>query len=223
MGDGNESRALIDGGAEAIRVDRDAVVARHDHHSRAQSGRQLVVRIAHAGKIELRHDHGVARCRIVERAENGTLRERHRRRHCDLAGSGADEWCKQIARAKGQLPPARGPGAHTARGPFVRVLAQPFGNRPWHGAERIRHEIGRMRENGEFLAEAQQRVVRHRRSAVAGRVGSTVEHHVRLSRAVTPLPPQRRRAGDGRRRRRHSLQARCRSTPFRVRSRSTGG
>ena len=180
--DRHESRALVDHCTEPVGVDAHAVVARHDHHARAQSRCELVIGVAHAREIERRHDDRVARRRVVKRRQHRRLREGDGRRHRHLARTGTEQWRNHIAGTERQVPPSRCPGAHAAGGPLLRVLAEPLRHAARHGAERVGDEVRRAFQNRKLRAESQERIARRVRAGVAIRVGAA--HARRISAAA---------------------------------------
>jgi hypothetical protein len=62
----DERRAFVDRSAEALLIDREAVVTRHDDDARAEFRREFVEHISDARKIERTHDDGIATFREID-------------------------------------------------------------------------------------------------------------------------------------------------------------
>src|SRR5258708_5298763 len=63
--------------------------------------------------------------------------------HHDSFRIGADDAPDLVADSHGHAPPALGPGAHSARGPNVGILMQPFVSGARHRAQTVRDQIDR--------------------------------------------------------------------------------
>ena len=155
----HELRPLVDGRQEAVEIEaQPARIVRDGDHLRAEPLRQAVVDVAHRRELAVDDHHAVARPAVVERGEDDRFRRGHVGQHDHRAARRADQRRDDVAHFDRHQPPLVAPGAHAARRPEIGVLLQRISRRLGHRAEGVRDEVLRSLQDGEAIAEAEERI-----------------------------------------------------------------
>ena len=164
VGDRHEQRPLVD------RLRDPGVVGRDDD----LEARRRLVEVAHRGEVALLVDDLPPLAAGLEAREDDRLGDGDVLVHRDAPGGRADDPGDLVADGQRQLPPALLPGAHAAGVPGARVLEHALLDRGRHRAQRVVDQVGRLREDREPVAVAEQ-----------------VAHEAESTASVFPIPRSR--------------------------------